>query len=489
MKLNRENSNLQSVYPERVIQFGEGNFLRAFVDWIIQRMNDELEFNSSVAVVQPIAQGLADLINSQDGLYHVILEGVKDGEPVRERELISCINRCINPYSEYEAYEKLIDSPDVRFVVSNTTEAGIQWADGESLDMKPQASFPGKMTALLHQRYKTFEGAADKGLIIICCELIEDNADRLKELVLKHAENWGLEAGFVQWLENSCAFCSTLVDRIVPGFPRDNIAEIQEELGYEDNLVVVGEHYHNWVVKAPEWVAEEFPAHKAGLNVSFVNEEQQREIRDQKVRILNGSHTGTMAAAYLSGFDTVREAMEDEVVGSFVKEMVAQEIVPNIPGDQEYLLKFADKILERFYNPFIRHEWLTISLNSMSKWETRVLPSLLDAAKNTGELPKRITLSLAALIAFYRGKRGDATYECKDNADIIELYAKVWGEYDGTPEGLRALVSKVLAYEVNWKRDLNEVEGLTDAVTANLEQILNDGMLETLKGLAAQPCC
>lgn len=487
MKLNRETAGNLPAYPERIIQFGEGNFLRAFCDWIIQRMNDELNFNSSVAVVQPIAQGLGDLINSQDGLYHLILEGMKDGEAVREKQLIDCITRCINPYSEYAAYEALFLSPDVRFVVSNTTEAGIQWADGETLDMQPQPSFPGKMTSLLYQRYKQFDGAADKGLIIICCELIEDNADRLNELVLKHANNWDLEAGFIEWLENSCAFCSTLVDRIVPGFPKENIAEIQEELGFEDQLVVVGEHYHNWVVKAPDWVAEEFPAHKAGLTVSFVDEAKQREIRDQKVRILNGSHTGTMAAAYLSGFDTVREAMEDEHLGQFVLDMVSQEIVPNIPGDQDYLQKFASKILERFYNPFIRHEWLTISLNSMSKWETRVLPSLLDAVENTGKLPERITLSLAALIAFYRGKRGDEQYSCKDNADILELYAKVWGDYESGSISVNELVYAVLAYETNWKRDLNNIPGLTDAVTDKLSSILQDGMLETLKSIQFEP--
>lgn len=483
MKLNRQTAPNLPTHPERIIQFGEGNFLRAFVNWIIQHMNDKGDFDSSVAVVQPIAQGLGDLINGQDGLYHVILEGVQGGKPVREKQLIDCISRCLNPYSEYEAYQALIDSPDVRFVVSNTTEAGIQWAEGETLDMKPQPSFPGKMTALLYQRYQKFNGASDKGLIILCCELIEDNGDKLKELVLRHAQNWKLGDDFMAWLESSCAFCSTLVDRIVPGFPRDTISEIQDELGYEDNLVVVGEHYHNWVVKAPDWVAAEFPADKAGLNVSFVNEEEQRVIRDQKVRILNGSHTGTMAVAYLSGIDAVRETMEDETLGDFVNSMCAEEIVPNIPGDQEYLSEFAAKILERFYNPFIRHEWLTISLNSMSKWETRVLPSLLDAVENTGELPKRITLSLAALIAFYRGQRGDETYVCKDNADIIELYAKVWADYDGTAESLKSLVVTVLAYETNWKRDLNEIPGLTDAVTEQLTSILGKGMLATIKSL------
>lgn len=483
--LNRSNLTAATIRPERIIQFGEGNFLRAFVDWIVQRMNQDLNFDASVAVVQPIAHGQADLINQQDGLYHLILEGIEHGEPTRNVELIDCITRCINPYREYAAYQALIESSDVRFIVSNTTEAGIQWAEGETLDMAPQPSFPGKMTALLHQRFIQFDGATDKGLIILCCELIEDNADRLKELVLRHATNWNLPQDFTAWLDNSCAFCSTLVDRIVPGFPRDTINTIQTEIGYKDHLVVVGEHYHNWVIQSPAWVEDEFPAHQAGLNVKFVNAVEQQEIREQKVRILNGAHTGSVAAAYLSGFDTVREAMEDAEVGGFINAMVAEEIVPNISGDQAYLQQFSQKILERFHNPFIRHEWMSIALNAMSKWETRVLPSLLDAQRNTGRLPKRIVFSLAALMAFYRCQRGEATYTCKDNADILELYAKVWGDYDGSVARLQQLVRTVLAYEVNWKRDLNEIPGLSDAVTAALSQILTLGMLEALKRVTA----
>ena len=484
--LNRHTAPAHPKHPERILQFGKGNFLRAFAEWTVQQLNESsLEFQSSIAIVEATPRGGGEMINQQDGLYYLILEGIKEGQPTRTTQLIDCVNRCINPYKEYSAYEQLIESPDLRIIISNTTEAGIQWAEGETLDMQPQPSFPGKMAALLYKRYKQFAGAADKGLIILCCELIENNGDRLKELVLKHANNWDLEADFIEWLEQCCAFCSTLVDRIVSGFPKDRITEIQSELGYEDQLVVVGEHYHNWVVKAPDWVAAEFPADKVGLNVSFVDAAKQREIREQKVRILNGSHTGTMAAAYLSGFDTVREAMEDPCIGQFVKDMVAQEIVPNISGDPDYLQQFADKILERFYNPFIHHEWLSISLNSMSKWETRVLPSLLDALKNNGALPERITLSLAALIAFYRGRRGEESYSCKDNADILELYDKVWGDYESNTLELESLVRTVLAYEANWKRDLNQIPGLTTAVTRKLASILTYGMRETLKTVQA----
>ena len=484
-KLNRETVANTSKRPERILQFGEGNFLRAFVDWIVQRMNDRLDFDASVAIVQPIAQGLGEVINQQDGLYHLVLEGMNEGGPVRETELIQCVSRCINPYVEFEAYRNLIESSELRFVISNTTEAGIQWAEGETLDMEPQPSFPGKMTALLYHRFRTFKGAPDKGLIVIACELIEDNGDKLKEYVLRHAKEWNLGNAFINWVQHCCAFCSTLVDRIVPGFPRDTIEEHHERLGYEDQLIVVGEYYHNWVIKAPEWVVREFPAAEAGLNVSFVDEEKQREIRDQKVRILNGAHTGSMAVAYLSGFDTVGESIEDEIVGGFIREMVSEEIVPNIPGDPEYLHEFAQKILERFYNPYIRHEWRSIALNSMSKWETRVLPSLLDGLKNQGHISRRLSFSLAAMMVFYRGERGSETFECQDSSDILSLYTDVWQSYDGSVASLSCLVSTVLASETNWKQDLNKIPGLKDALVDHLSQILEHGVLVALKNLQA----
>ncbi len=482
-KLNRETVANTTKRPERILQFGEGNFLRAFVDWMIQRMNERLDFDASVVIVQPIAQGLGDLINQQDGLYHLVLEGMNEGTPVRETELIECVSRCINPYVDFDAYRTLIENADLRFVISNTTEAGIQWAEGETLDMEPQPSFPGKMTALLYHRFRTFKGAPDKGLIVIACELIENNGDKLREYVLRHAESWNLGRAFVNWVEHCCAFCSTLVDRIVPGFPRDNIAEHHERLGYEDQLIVVGEYYHNWVIKAPEWVEGEFPAASAGLNVRFVDEATQREIRDQKVRILNGAHTGSMAVAYLCGFETVRESIEDETVGSFMRDMVAEEIVPNIPGDQGFLHDFSQKILERFYNPYIRHEWRAISLNSMSKWETRVLPSLLDGQANQGQVSRRLSFSLAAMMIFYRGERGGERFECSDSPDIVALYADAWRAYDGTVGALPRLVSKVLAYEPLWKQDLNNISGLRDAVVNHMRQILDDGMPVALKNL------
>jgi len=492
MKLNRTTVPRLPVYPERVIQFGEGNFLRAFVDWMIQRMNEDAAFGAGVVVVQPIPEGRGDLLNAQDGLYHVILKGIQDGEAVREIKRVDCITRCINPYvnaSGYEAYAALARNPDIRFVISNTTEAGIRWAEGETLEMRPQPSFPGKMAALLYARFEAFDGAGDKGLIVLCCELIEDNAGRLKELVVRHARNWQLREDFFAWLDEDCAFCTTLVDRIVPGFPRETIDEVQAELGFADQLVVVGEPYHSWVVQAPAWVEAEFPAAKIGLNVRFVDAATQREIRDRKVRVLNGCHSGIMPIAVLAGVETVRETIEHPLLGSLMNAMCRQEILPQLPGDPAQNQAFTDKILERFHNPNIRHAWRSISLNATSKWRTRVLPTLLDTVERTGALPPRTTLSLAALIAIFC-PRAEGPIICQEDPERLERYRQLWNSYDDLADEsdrirrLRTLVSAILALEDHWHRDLNGVPGLTDRVTADLVKLLDHGILKTIEQLA-----
>ncbi|HYQ57418.1 MAG TPA: tagaturonate reductase, partial [Draconibacterium sp.] len=324
-KLNRSNATETNSYPTRILQFGEGNFLRAFTDWIVYRMNKEIDFNTGVDIVQPLPNGMVDLLNGQEGLYHVYLKGIKKGKPVTEFSLIDCINKAVNPYSEFDSYKESILNPDLRFVFSNTTEAGISWEENDTLDMTPQTSFPAKVAALLYMRYKEFDGDKSKGLIFFACELIDRNGDILKKFVLQHADKWNLGNDFISWVNEACCFCSTLVDRIVPGFPKDEIKEIQEELGYEDNLVVVGEYFHLWVIEAPEWVQDEFPAEKAGLEVKFVKD--MKRFREQKVQVLNGCHTGSYAVSYLSGIETVRDAYENLEVGSFMKELVYDEVL------------------------------------------------------------------------------------------------------------------------------------------------------------------
>ncbi len=481
MKLNRSNVKDAARYPTRVLQFGEGNFLRAFADWMIQKMNDDAGFNSGVDVIQPLSNGMVDLLNQQDGLYHVYLKGMKNGEPVREYNFIHCLNRGINPYSDYKTYRDAILNPQVRFVISNTTEAGISYDANDRLDMQPQKSFPGKVTALLYERFKTFNGATDKGLIFFTCELIDRNGEMLKRYVLKHAENWNLGSEFKKWVETACAFCCTLVDRIVPGFPKDDIKEIQAELGYEDNLVVVGEYFHSWVIEAPEWVQKEFPAKEAGLQVKFVKD--MTRYREQKVRVLNGAHTGSFAVSLLYGIETVRESIENIEVGRFMKEMISDEVLKGLEGDETELKAFASKILERFYNPYIRHLWTSIALNALSKWETRCLPSLVDYIANTGQLPQKIVFSLSALIAYYKGEVDSHPYKLSDDQVHLDFFQSLWINNNDSPESIYHLTEQALAYSILWKKDMNKIDGLTQAVSSYLYLIRQVGMKNAIKSV------
>jgi tagaturonate reductase len=337
------------------------------------------------------------------------------------------------------------------------------------------------MAALLYQRFKTFKGDSSKGLIIICCELIDRNADFLKKYVLQHAENWKLEPEFIQWIEQSCAFCNSLVDRIVPGFPKDEIKEIQQQLGYEDNLVVVGEYFHLWVIEAPDWVKKELPTERAKLEVRFVKD--MTKFREQKVQVLNGCHTGSYAVSYLSGMETVREAFENLDVGNFMKELVYDEVLPILDGTESELKSFANKILERFRNPYIRHQWQSIALNAMSKWETRNLPTLVSFYETNGMLPQKLVFSLAAMIAYFKGESDGVTYKVQDDQWIIDFYKKAWAECDGRPISINKLVEKVLKLDKVWKRDLNEIPNLTISVTCYLFLIEQVGMKKAVKAV------
>lgn len=481
MKLNRTNAKKAASYPTRILQFGEGNFLRAFTDWIVNVMNKEIGFDAGIDVVQPLPNGMIDMLNDQDGLFHVYLKGIKDGKPITEFSLVDCINKGINPYSEFDSYNETILNPDLRFVFSNTTEAGISWDESDTLNMQPQNSFPGKVAALLYTRYKTFDGDKSKGLIFFACELIDRNGDMLKKYVVQHAQNWKLEAEFINWINEACCFCSTLVDRIVPGFPRDEIKEIQQELGYEDNLVVVGEYFHLWVIEAPEWVKAEFPAEKAGLEVKFVKD--MKKFREQKVQVLNGCHTGSYAVSYLSGIETVRDAYENLEVGNFMKELVYEEVLTVLDGTEKELKKFANKILERFANPFIRHQWQSIALNAMSKWETRNLPSLINFNEKHSMLPQKLVFSLAAMIAYFKGEAEGKEYRVQDDEWIKDFYKDAWAECDGRPISIYQLCEKVLGLDKVWKQNLNDIPNLTITVSHYLFLITQVGMKKAVKAV------
>ncbi|WP_299547229.1 tagaturonate reductase [Seonamhaeicola sp.] len=471
--LNR-NTACVNTYTERIVQFGEGNFLRAFANWMIHEMNKQAGFDAGVTVVQPIDQGLIKMLNDQDGLYTLYLNGIKNGEAISEHQIIDCIQRGINPYENPSDYLAIGENPDLRFVISNTTEAGIAYNADDKLDDAPQSSFPGKLTALLHKRFETFGGTSDKGLIIIPCELIDRNGDNLKRIILQYADDWNLGTDFKEWIEDDNIFCNTLVDRIVPGYPRDKMDAITAELGYKDNLVVEGEQFHLWVIEGPEAVKEEIPAEACGLNIVFTD--NMEPYRTRKVRILNGAHTSLVPVGYLYGIDRVRESLEDDVVGGFLRDTIFEEICPTLDLPEAELNQFANDVIDRFRNPYLEHALISISLNSTSKYKTRVLPSVLEYIKRKGDLPQRLLFSLAALIAFYKGDRNGEAIPLKDDQSALDFFKTHWATGD-----ISAAAKATLENTNFWGEDLTKYEGVLDAVTNNLESIVNNGMQATLQ--------
>ncbi|MBR3478522.1 MAG: tagaturonate reductase [Bacteroidaceae bacterium] len=486
MKALNKRTAPKSVAPERIIQFGEGNFLRCFVDWIIYKMNRKTDFNSSVVIVQPIERGMVDMLNGQDCLYHVNLQGRLGGEVVNKLTRIDCISRALNPYTQNQAFLALADQPEIRFVISNTTEAGIAFDPSCKLADAPASSYPGKLTQLLFRRYKTFNGAADKGLIIMPCELIFLNGHHLKECIYQYIELWrddfGTDyEGFKAWFTNSCYVCATLVDRIVPGFPKKDIKEIQEKISYEDNLVVQGEAFHLWVIERPENMSiealkAEFPAEKAGLHVLIA--ESEKPYHERKVTLLNGPHTVLSPVAFLSGINIVRDACNDPVVGKYIHKVQFEELMQTLNLPMDELQQFAGDVLERFNNPYVDHQVTSIMLNSFPKYETRDLPGLKTYLERKGELPQGLVFGLAAIITYYKGgARADGTpIVPNDAAEIMQLLTDLWSTGD-----TQKVAEGVLAAEMIWHEDLNKIPGLTALVKADLDKIQQLGMLEAVK--------
>lgn len=473
--LNKTTAN-KTIRPEKVIQFGEGNFLRAFVDWIIFNMNEKTDFNGSVVVVQPIENGMIDMLNGQDCLYHVNLQGLDNGEPVNSLTKIDVISRALNVYTQNDEFMRLAEQPEMRFVISNTTEAGITFDPTCKFTDKPASSYPGKLTQLLYHRYEYFKGDMSKGLIVFPCELIFLNGHKLKECILQYIELWQLGAEFKDWFLHACGVYATLVDRIVPGFPRKEIDEIKAKLGYDDNMVVQGEFFHLWVIEAPASIADEFPADKAGLNVLFVPSEEP--YHERKVTLLNGPHTVLSPVAYLSGINIVRDACQHPVVGKYINKVMCEELMETLNLPKEELQKFAADVLERFVNPFVDHQVTSIMLNSFPKYETRDLPGLKTYLARKGELPKGLVLGLAAIITYYKGgvREDGAEIVPNDAPEIMALLKELWATGD-----TRKVAEGVLAEESIWKSNLNAVPGLTDLVVQYLDSIQSIGMLETVK--------
>lgn len=412
---------------ERIIQFGEGGFLRAFVDWIVQLTDEKTDFDASVVVVQPIEKGMCDMLEKQNCVYTLIMRGLKDRVPTVDKKVIDCISRTVQPYRDFDEYLKLAQNSDFRFVVSNTTESGIAFNDSDRPDNAPNITFPAKVTMLLKKRFDL----GLNGFIFLPCELIEKNGQTLKKYVLEYAKLWNLGTDFEKWVGNKNIFCNTLVDRIVTGYPRDE----KIDLGYEDNMLDTSEIFHLWVIEAKDdeqkILKNEFPFEKAELNI-IVTDNLDR-YRTRKVRILNGAHTSMIPYALLSKIETVGECMKDEKMSRFVKECVFDEIIPTLDLPEDELIDYANNVFERFSNPYIKHMCSSISLNSVSKFKVRVLPSILEYIKRKGEMPKRLLFSFARLIEFYKT---DMPNDDKDvmkfmkesDAKTILSNEKLWGE-------------------------------------------------------------
>ena len=470
--------------PEKVMQFGEGNFVRAFVDYWFDLANEKAGWNGKCCLIQPIAGGLADMINEQERLYTLYLRGSQNGRKVDDKRVISSVSRCLNPYRE-DGFAQMMEvaaSYDLEIIVSNTTEAVIVYDPACNLSDKPCASFPGKLTQVLYHRWQ----AGKKGVVMLACELIDNNGKELQKCVNQYIDQWKLEDAFRQYVNVECTFCGSLVDRIVPGRIRDaaEVEALAQKHGYADPLLDVGEVFGLWVIEGDASLTDKLPFHKAGLDNHIFVAEDMTPYKKRKVRIINGAHTGFVLGAYLGGHEIVRQCMEDPVVLGYMNKMLSDEIVPILPLDQEDCRNFAAAVQDRFNNPFVNHELMSISLNSTSKWRARNMPSFLEYIEAKGKLPTCLTMSFAAYIAFFsndiqelnenglvcRRAKGN-TYTCSDDRWVLEFY------YDHRNDSEEDLVHAVMTNEQMWGQDLTAISGFEAATVANLKRIRQQGAL------------
>ncbi|GGO07557.1 tagaturonate reductase [Saccharibacillus kuerlensis] len=447
-----------SVYPEKVIQFGSGNFLRAFFNWQLQQMNDRGLFGGSAVLVQTFSKETNPTYAEQDYLFTVLLNGIQDGQTVDSVQVVSSISRLVNPYTDYTDYLSLADNEELTFIVSNTTEAGIVYRSEDRPNDVSPTGFPAKLTALLHRRYTL----GKPGFTVIPCELIERSGEKLLEIVQKHADDWELGEEFKQWLDRENTFCSSLVDRIVPGFPQGREQELEAKLGYRDKLMVTAEPYLFWAIEGPQRLTEELPLTKAGLNVIVTSD--MTPYRQRKVHLLNGPHTAMVPLGMLAGLETVEDVMNDEVFSAFVRSLIEQELIPMLDLPADELHSYAEAVLDRFRNPSIRHELRSIALNSISKFQARLLPILLRYTREHGQLPPRITLAFAALLYSYSDER----IPRQDEASVLELFDRARQE----PE---SFTENILQESALWGSDLNEVPGLAARLNGHIHELQASG--------------
>lgn len=465
----------------KVLQFGEGNFLRGFVDYGIDVANEQGKFNGDVAIVKP-RQGDVSKFKAQDNVYTVILRGIKNGEIYEGERVVTCVQKVLGAYEDYDAFMGLAKLDSLEFVVSNTTEAGIVFDAGDKLADCPAKTYPAKLTKFLYERFSFYKGDANKGLIMLPVELIEDNGEVLRETVFKYADLWQLGDSFKNWLETANVFAGTLVDRIITGYPADKIEELSAKWGYEDPLAVMGEPFGLWVIEADASVAKKFDISTDGLSVDFTD--KLKFYKERKVRILNGAHTSSVLGGYLSGLNYVQECMEDSVIRKEIEKIVMEEVVPTVHLPREKAAEFARFVFERFENPFVKHALLSISLNSVSKWRARVLPTIKDIFARDGKLPTLLTFSFAALVAFYRttemkngcliGKRGLDTYEISDDPEVLAFFQQNAGKDTAD------LVALLAAKKEFWGEDLGALGDFVSKVTEDLKLVEEKGMKEAI---------
>lgn len=456
-------------FPTKVIQFGEGNFLRAFIDWQIHQMNKQGLFKGGVKIVQPLAKGMTKNLDQQDDLYTVLLEGVLNGKKYQSHEVIESVNGTVRPYENYAEYLKLAEDDNIEVIFSNTTEAGIAFDENDKLSDQPQNSYPGKLTALLYHRFEL----GKKGFHIIPCELINHNGDQLKKIVLQYAELWKLGEKFVDWINNDNKFYSTLVDRIVPGYPRDRAADLEKEWGYLDQMMVKTEPFLIFVLEGSQAINDVLPLKEAGIN--FVVTDDMQPYRNRKVSILNGPHTTMSPIARLAGIETVGEVMKDKDFYKFVNDEMYQEIIPTVALPEKELADYAEGIKERFENPYVKHQLSSIALNSISKFTARLLPTLKRYVAKNQELPKRIVLALAAYLKIYRGQ---ADFEPSDTAEVLADFKKIAGDEN--------YVHEALSNSDFWGEDLTQISGLEALVNKYLTEIDQKGTRAIVERINAE---
>lgn len=463
-KLNRELNGSQEKLPIKIVQFGGGNFMRGFTDYVIDKLNKEAGFNAGIVNVQPTAGGSVHKLEEQDNLYTLFSRGIKKGEIIDTKQVISAIQKSINPYTNYDEFLALAKEEELEFIFSNTTETGIAYDESENNYVGPHKNFPAKLTVLLYERFQHFNRAKDKGLRIIPCELIEDNAFALKKIILQYAQLWNLEDGFAQWIERCNYFHNTLVDRIVPGYPKDDVESYEDQLDYEDQMMVVSETFLLFVIQDVANLKERIPFDKINEQILVVDDIQPYRLR--KVRILNGGHTLMLAPAILSGKETVKESIDDQFIGQFLKETIFNEVNPTLGLDENELKDFAEEVFDRFRNPFIKHYQASIALYFVSKFKVRILPSLLGYVEINKKLPLNLTFSLASLIRFYQGSFGEKTLPLNDEESIINRFKEIWKN-----EEYEKVAELSLSETTFWDTDLTEIDGLRSAVAKALWEI------------------